>query len=515
MRLNGNHCSGNGNQLSNNNLCEIFIIIVESIKVGRFIAKSIAMKINQQIKGDINGIIKTYYFPVIHIHAGILRRYFTICRAELYRLDLIARVFIDIITKRILDLVVATVILALIFPFIIPAVLLMIARKIKLVRTIGYGLNGREISLFHFSSDKRDSSAGLLLRYGIGGLPKLLSIYRGDLSLVGPRSLPLEQSSMQTRHVRRRLAVRPGLIGPWWLKVRGNIDYSNEWDNDIEYINKHRILNDIGICIRSIPAIIHGNRSQKQEPSVNLFGIEIDNLTIHEAVDRIIDLLNASRPVRASFVNTDCMNLSVHDHEYRQVLNSSELVMADGIGVRIACKMLGQEICQNVNGTDLFPLLCEKLAISGKRIFLLGCKAGTTKLVADRLLKEYPGINIAGYYHGYFSQDEIPDVIARIKNSRTDILFTAMGAPYQEKWLADNLNETGATVGIAVGGLFDFYSSSLKRGPLWMREMGLEWVFRLYQEPVRLWKRYLVGNVVFLFRVISIKIARCLKQYDK
>lgn len=113
----------------------------------------------------------------------------------------------------------------------------------------------------------------------------------------------------------------------------------------------------------------------------------------------------------------------------------------------------------------------------------------------------YPELHIAGTQHGYFSKDEEPEIIEKIKASQADVLLTAMGVPLQEKWLAQHMQETGVTVAMGVGGLFDFYSGRIPRAPMWMRNAGLEWFFRFTQEPGRLWRRYFVGNGVFLCRI--------------
>ncbi len=126
--------------------------------------------------------------------------------------------------------------------------------------------------------------------------------------------------------------------------------------------------------------------------------------------------------------------------------------------------------------------------------------------VREWIETNYPEVTVSGCHHGYFSPEEEPEVIARINRSGADLLLVAFGAPRQDIWIDEHLEKTGAKVAMGVGGLFDFYSGNTARAPLWMREMGMEWLFRFTQEPGRLWKRYFVGNGVFLYRVMLEKI---------
>jgi len=119
--------------------------------------------------------------------------------------------------------------------------------------------------------------------------------------------------------------------------------------------------------------------------------------------------------------------------------------------------------------------------------------------------KSYPGLRVAGTQHGYFAESDSEAVIAGIRHSQADVLLVAFGAPRQEAWIRQHFITSGATVAIGVGGLFDYYANRIPRAPLWMRRLGLEWVFRLVQEPGRLWRRYLIGNLVFLGRLARIR----------
>jgi len=242
-------------------------------------------------------------------------------------------------------------------------------------------------------------------------------------------------------------------------------------------------------------------------PRIKLFDIAIDNVTLQQAVEVIVDRLDGDTPTQVSFVNADCVNVACRSPEYLEALQQSDLVFADGIGVRVAGEVLGQPVRDNVNGTDLFPLLAAALQGSGKRIYLLGGRPGVAENVARWLVKNYPGVELAGWRNGYFSADEEARVIDDIRRSGADLVLVAFGAPRQELWIRRNLSKLGAKVAIGVGGLLDFFSGRIPRAPRWVRKLGMEWCYRLYQEPRRLWRRYLVGNVVFLARLAQMRLA--------
>jgi N-acetylglucosaminyldiphosphoundecaprenol N-acetyl-beta-D-mannosaminyltransferase len=138
-------------------------------------------------------------------------------------------------------------------------------------------------------------------------------------------------------------------------------------------------------------------------------------------------------------------------------------------------------------------------------MFLLGARPGVAEGVRKWVLERFPLLDVCGVQHGYYGPQEEQGIIRQIRDSGANLVLVAFGAPKQDLWICDHLQEMGANVAIGVGGLFDFYSGRIPRAPLWMRKMGMEWVYRLVQEPGRLWKRYLIGNGLFLARVLRQK----------
>lgn len=235
--------------------------------------------------------------------------------------------------------------------------------------------------------------------------------------------------------------------------------------------------------------------------AIAIGNIRITNLSMDDSLSAIECALAAKTPMRAAFVNADCVNISARDTGYQHILQRMDWIFADGIGMRIAGKMLGQPVCDNVNGTDLFPRLCADLAAHGRRLYLFGAKPGVAERAADWARSHYPGLKIVGTQHGYVAAADMAGVVAAIAASQPDVLLVAMGAPLQECWIEQHADACGATLTMGVGGLFDYYSGDIPRAPRLLRRVGLEWAWRLMQEPGRLWKRYLVGNFTFMARV--------------
>jgi exopolysaccharide biosynthesis WecB/TagA/CpsF family protein len=239
----------------------------------------------------------------------------------------------------------------------------------------------------------------------------------------------------------------------------------------------------------------------KSGDDFKLFGIRVINTTMPQLLDECEDILAGDSQVSIGFVNADCMNKCFSDEHYHHTLRDMNRVYPDGIGVRLASQMFGNGVKDNINGTDLFPLLCERLAGTSHGIFLLGAREGIAESTAKNMQERFPGLTIAGFRDGYFTPEEEDEVIGRINASGADVLMVAMGAPRQEKWIARNRERLNVTMLMGVGGLFDFYSGRVSRAPVWIREVGLEWAWRLLQEPGRMWRRYVVGNPLFLYRV--------------
>jgi N-acetylglucosaminyldiphosphoundecaprenol N-acetyl-beta-D-mannosaminyltransferase len=346
----------------------------------------------------------------------------------------------------------------------------------------------------------------VLRRHGLHKLALIINVVRGDLSWIGPRALREEEVSAEERIQWRRWDLRPGLLNLWWIRQRANIAFSSEWETDAEYIRTQTLAGDASMVMRALPGRIYGGAPVTTTDTVSILGHRVDNLSMSETLSVLDRQIRQRAALQVCFLNADCVNRAWHNPAYKSVLNGPVVTLADGIGLKLAGRILNQPIRQNVNGTDLFPRLCELLARENRSLYLLGARPGVAEAVADRVRQNYPGIQIAGVRDGYFSGAEDDKVVADIASSGADVLLVAFGAPRQDTWIAERLPRLGVPVAMGVGGLFDFYSGRIPRAPQWMREMGLEWVYRFLQEPGRMWKRYFGGNFVFLFRVFRSRI---------
>ncbi|WP_148277326.1 WecB/TagA/CpsF family glycosyltransferase [Brumicola pallidula] len=250
----------------------------------------------------------------------------------------------------------------------------------------------------------------------------------------------------------------------------------------------------------------------KQPQQFTLFGLTIHNHSMRLAVEWALATSTIKKTnIKCKigyFINVNSVNLTVNDPVLRERINRGDRCFADGSGMRIAAKYIGVRICENVNGTDMLPYLCVAAQKTKKSIYMLGSKPGVADKAAQHLLKIYPNLNIAGSQDGYFSTEQTHDVISRINQSCADILLVAMGSPIQEEWLEKNAAQLQCNTALAVGGLFDFYSGNITRAPLWMRELGMEWVWRLLQEPKTKFNRYVIGNPLFLIHTFIFNRAK-------
>lgn len=235
-----------------------------------------------------------------------------------------------------------------------------------------------------------------------------------------------------------------------------------------------------------------------------VFGIPVDRLTIDELLLRVDHLGQRAGSHLICYVNTDCLNRAVRDHRYRAILQEADRVYADGMGVVWASRLTPQRLDERITLGDAMPALCRMAAERGLRLFFVGGRPGVAEQAAARLRERIPGLQIVGTQHGYFPPEEDAAIIARINEAAPHILLVGMGVPKQEKWLWRYRHHLHVPVLWGVGATFEYYARVTPRAPVWMRQCGLEWCFRLFLEPRRLWHRYLIGNTVFFFRTCGL-----------
>ena len=336
-----------------------------------------------------------------------------------------------------------------------------------------------------------------LARLGAERWPVLTHILKGQMAWVGPRLRGLNEDLPAAL-----AAVRPGLINPWFIRRHTAVDFGTEADADAQYLAERGLRHDLGLLLRGLLVAGLPARAGATPMRVRVADVVFDNLNMNEALSRLRDMLEGERAQQVSFVNPACVNIAATNRGYRRTLARVSLVLPDGIGIKIGSELLGTPLKQNVNGTDLYPRLCAMLEARGSSVFLLGGQPGVAEAVAAEIARQWPGLRLAGLRHGYFEVSEEGDVAAEIRASGADLLLVARGVPAQDLFIDRFLPQLGVKVAMGVGGLFDFASGRIARAPQWMRETGLEWVYRLMQEPGRMWRRYLIGNFSFLARVL-------------
>ena len=226
--------------------------------------------------------------------------------------------------------------------------------------------------------------------------------------------------------------------------------------------------------------------------------------TMNEALQMIDDLVRSKISHHIAFINAHCLNIAYKNAEYKQILKKCAVVFADGIGAKIGAKMLGFKVEENVNGTDMFPLLADK----PYRIYLFGGAPGVAEMALEKARALNGKAEFVGCADGFFQAKSEDEIFAELSALKADIILVALGVPKQEEWIYNNLDRLPGCVAIGVGGLLDFVSERIPRAPMWMRKANIEWCFRLYCEPVRLFKRYIIGNPLFIARVFQSKLWR-------
>ncbi|HOW43223.1 MAG TPA: WecB/TagA/CpsF family glycosyltransferase [Candidatus Omnitrophota bacterium] len=233
----------------------------------------------------------------------------------------------------------------------------------------------------------------------------------------------------------------------------------------------------------------------------DVFGINYNNLTFQEAVNTVKDYLQGKSKKSVFFLNADYLYKALHDEEYAKILNSAELVLPDGVYLRLLSASLGTESRGNCNGSDLTPVVLVTAAFGGNKVFLLGSKEEIVKKAGDNLVKAYPGLKIVGAHPGYFSDDAA--VIEEINRSGADILIVGMGAPLQEKWINKHRDQLNPRLCLGVGGWMDYPGGRLKRAPVLLRKLNLEWTWRIAQDPQLMLGRYAKSGLFLLGLLIK------------
>lgn len=251
-----------------------------------------------------------------------------------------------------------------------------------------------------------------------------------------------------------------------------------------------------------------------EKRTVAILGVPIDNLSMDEVMRVIEDQITEGGFHQVATANVDFLIKSIHDEELHEILCRCDLVLPDGMPLVWASRMMGQALKERVTGADLVPRLLQVSARRGYRIFLLGAEDESSARATAWIEAHYPGACVAGRYSPDFKPlDEMDheEILRRIEIARPDVLLVAFGNPKQEKWIAMHRHRLRVPLCVGIGGSLDFLSGKVSRAPEWMQASSLEWAYRLYQEPTRLAKRYLV-DAVGLFYYLTLQLAATAAQ---
>ena len=238
--------------------------------------------------------------------------------------------------------------------------------------------------------------------------------------------------------------------------------------------------------------------------TIKILGVKFDKLTFDEAYQRFVGFMMQEDTKMIFTPNSELVMTAQHDEEFRNILNEGDLVVPDGIGVILASKIHNLELTERIPGIDLMSKMLVYANRSNNSIFLFGAKPGVAEKAAKNIKEQYPNIKISGVQDGYFDNREELRILDRINEVKPDILFVALGAPKQEKWIYKHQKLLNVKVAMGVGGSIDVWAGTVKRAPKIFQRLGLEWFYRLLKEPTRIGR--MMQLPIFVVKVLFTKV---------
>ena len=237
--------------------------------------------------------------------------------------------------------------------------------------------------------------------------------------------------------------------------------------------------------------------------TIKILGVPVHPYTMKGAVEKILERVSQSKKTFVVTANAEIIMMGQSDDEYMEILNNAALVLPDGAGTVWAGRKLGYEVPERVAGYDLFLNLMTEAAQKKLKVFFFGSAPGVAEEAKQKCEMLYPGVSIVGCRDGYFKEEDNLAIVEEINNSGADLLFVALGAPKQEKWLAKFQDILKPLLLMGIGGSFDVVAGKMERAPKWMQDASLEWLFRLYKQPSRLGRMLVLPK--FVIKVLRIK----------
>lgn len=241
--------------------------------------------------------------------------------------------------------------------------------------------------------------------------------------------------------------------------------------------------------------------------TIDFLGITVDVVDTQGLFNRIVDFVEAGVPRKITYLNAHCTVMAENNPRYKEILNRQDLVYADGQGVVWGARVLGAHLPCRSTGADFLPDFCKKFAEKGYRLYFLGAEPGVAEGAAKKLTEMVPGLQVVGTHHGYLANVDNDQLVAEINSARPDIVIVGMSVPLQEEWVEKSYSSLDVPVLWSVGALFNFVSGDLARGPSVLVDHGFEWLCRLFIEPRRLWRRFIFGNMKFIYYVLRQKLS--------
>ncbi len=240
------------------------------------------------------------------------------------------------------------------------------------------------------------------------------------------------------------------------------------------------------------------NAYSTQLTKIPLLKVRVNDVDMREALAMCDEYILSRKPHHIITLDASMCVMAEHDAKLRKVIEDSDLITPDSVGVLWACKRMGKSLRERVSGVELVEMLCSLSPEKHYRLFFFGSAPGVAEQAAEKMRLKYPGCEIVGTRNGFFTEKDNNDIIMQIQNAKPDILCVALGIPKQEMWISEHIQTLGVPICIGVGGTFDVLSGNVQRAPMWMRKLSIEWLHRLISNPRKIGKVMTLPKFVML-----------------